>query len=49
MRVREKQVHDRKTENHDNEIKNAQLGGARTAPTGIARQAKIEYVGYKYQ
>jgi len=45
MRVREKQVHYRETENYDGKIKNAQLRGARSAPARIASEAQIENVG----
>ena len=45
MRTREKQVHDRETENHNGEIKNAKLRGARSAPARIARKTQIKDIG----
>ena len=49
MRVREKQVHYGETENHDGEIKNAQLRGAGSAPTGIAGKPQIKNVSDENQ
>ena len=44
MRVREKQVDYRETENDDSKIKDAQLRRACSPPTGIACQPQIENV-----
>src|SRR6266851_2075330 len=44
MRVREKQIHYGEAENHNGEIENAKLGGASSAPAGIAGQPQIENV-----
>src|SRR5215831_18797867 len=49
MRVREKQVYHGKTENHDREIEDTKLRGARSAPAGITRQPQIDYIGHQHQ
>src|SRR5579863_9173334 len=49
MRVREKQIHNGETENHNDEIENAKLRGAGSAPSGVAGQPQIQGVGDENQ
>src|ERR1700675_1507263 len=49
MRVREKQIHNGETENHNDKIENAKLGGAGSAPSGVAGQPQIQGVGGENQ